>query len=100
MAGGEWLFVAVFVAVGLGLGLAVRRWWFVWIATIPTFLWLLHWLPRWGADEGDGNTGSDLFVVGFIFVGLPLIALVALGVWLGRLVFGSPGPKPSGRPAD
>jgi hypothetical protein len=88
---GTYLSIAAIALVAVGLGAAVRRWWFVGIASIPTILWLVRWLPTWGADEGDGHTGSDLFVIGFLFAGLPLIVLVALGVWLGRLAFGPPG---------
>ena len=91
MAGGDYVFIAVVVVLAVGLGLAVRHWLVVGIAAIPSIVWLVRWVPTWTADEGDGHTGSDLFLIGFLFVGLPLIVLVALGVLLGRLAFGRPG---------
>jgi hypothetical protein len=90
------LVIALIAAAFVGLGLAVRVWWAVGIACLPSLLWLLFWLPRWGADEGDGMTGADWFLLGFVVVGLPLIASVAVGVLVGRLAFGPPGPKQGG----
>jgi hypothetical protein len=38
-------------------------------------------------------TGANWFLVGFLFIGLPMIAPTALGVLLGRQLLGPPGAK-------
>jgi hypothetical protein len=86
---GTFAVIALIAAACLGLGLAVRYWWSVAFACIPSFLWLLFCVPRW-TEESDGGSGADWFLFGFGYVGAPVIALVALGVFLGRLLFGRP----------
>jgi hypothetical protein len=92
------LFIVVVAVFGVGLGLAVRRWWFICLACMPSLLWLGWCLQDWGGHVSDENTGADYFFFGFWYAGFPLIAAVAIGVGVGRWVFGSPGPKPSGPP--
>jgi hypothetical protein len=93
---GYYSIIAVIAAVALGLGLIVRHWLLVGIVSLPALLWLVRWVPEWGADQGDGNTGAELFLFGFMLWGLPVIAPVALGVGLGRSLLGSPGAKAGG----
>jgi hypothetical protein len=89
------LFIAVVAVFGVGLGLAVRRWWFIGIACMPSLLWLVLCLQDWGDPTSDTN-GADYFFFGFWYAGLPLIVAVAIGVGLGRWLIGPPGAKPSG----
>jgi hypothetical protein len=90
--------IAVIAAACLGLGLAARYWWTVAVACIPSVVWLAITIPRWSEDLGDGVTGADWFLVGFIYIGAPVVVLVAVGVLVGRLLFGPPEPEPSSIP--
>jgi hypothetical protein len=91
-----WFEVAL-VGFGLALGLTLRRWWTLAFACVPSLLWLGRWLPEWGEHVSDENTGADYFFFGFWYAGFPLIAAVAIGVGVGRRVFGRPVREPSNR---
>jgi hypothetical protein len=84
----EYALIALVAAAFLGLGIAVRQWWAIWIACLPSLLFFVLALPTWSEEDSDGMAGSDWFLAGFAFIGLPLIAGVALGVWVGRRLFG------------
>ncbi|MDQ3933206.1 MAG: hypothetical protein M3340_01090 [Actinomycetota bacterium] len=81
---GDLAVLAVVAGVGLALGVAVRRWWLVAIAAGPSVAWLALTVPGWTEEDIHGNTGADFFLLGFGYVGAPMIVGAALGVWLGR----------------
>ena len=96
MTGGELAVIAGAAAVGFAIGFAVRRWWVIAIAAAPSVLWLTVTLPGWTEGDIHDNTGADWFLVGFGYLGAPVIVGAAAGIGLGRRML--PPKRRAGQP--
>lgn len=87
MSGGEFTFIAVVIAMGFAIGFASRQWWSLAVLALPSVVLLAATLPEW--NEGYDTTGEGWFLIGFLFVGLPLLVGGVAGVLVGRLTLRS-----------
>jgi hypothetical protein len=86
MTVGDLVVIAGVAALGFTIGFAARRWWVIAVAAAPSVLWLALTLPGWTEGDIHDNTGADWFLVGFGYIGAPVLVGAAAGIWLGRRV--------------